>query len=496
MNGTTRSRLALFIVPAAAALAAAGWYRTPRELGKAAAPAAAPAAAHAQGMSRDFRECPGPYWGVPVDAERLPTPGAPSPGVSPGSGTPTTPPPPTSYAIPPYVAVARITTKVPEFHDCQRFIVRGRRDSEHRYDSLFAVFASDFLWKLADSLGRADSSASVAEALDLGPGDQVAIAAGEVFTRGAYPSLGIGRLFNCLYMTRGPRGWRAFMLPVGDDESVCLKPMRVRSSSASSRPRPRPVPATAPFVESSAATELRVRAETFEGFTGDDIPAVARWDWDPRTGQYSIGLKCGAAWCEVGPRPTFASSAGLMVDAAWPKGKRRVRRIKGWYDEQWLAVPNNVRPMSRPGASSAAVRPAAGLMGHVIPDTLLKDRTADQFRNDWVEVATVRIPDVAGSRNYASKLGLRPGENQLFLRGDVSSRNWKARVIPPGGTPVEFDVIRHDHSADVAAIPWFRIPATTRWRWMPDDETIWARCLEGCCEVQSKGSSVSGSSPP
>jgi hypothetical protein len=480
----------VFIVPAAAALAAAGWYRTPGESRKATAPAA-----HAQALSRDFRECPGPYWGTSVDDRRPQAPAAPSPGVSPGSGTPTTPPATSSYAIPPYVAVARITTKVPEFHDCQRFIVKGRRESEHRYDSLFAVFASDFLWKLADSLGRADSSTSVDEALDLGPGDQVAIAAGEVFTRGVYPSLGIGRLFNCLYMSRGPRGWRAFMLPVGADESACLKPMRVRRSSASPRPQPRPVPATAPFVESSAATELRVRAETFEGFTGNDIPAVARWDWDPRTGQYSIGLKCGAAWCEVGPRPDFASSPGLSVNAAWPKGKRRVHRIKGWYDEQWLAVPNIVRPTPRPGANAAAVRPAVGLMAQVIPDSLLKDRTKHEFVADWVQVATIRIPDVAGVRNYTSKLGLRPGENQLFLKGEESSPNWRARVVPPVGAPTEFDVIRHDHSADVASISWFRIPATTRWRWMPDDETIWARCLEGCCEVQSKGSSVSASPP-
>jgi hypothetical protein len=29
----------------------------------------------------------------------------------------------------------------------------------------------------------------------------------------------------------------------------------------------------------------------------------------------------------------------------------------------------------------------------------------------------------------------------------------------------------------------YRIPAVVRWRWKPNDETMWVACPAGCCEV-------------
>src|SRR5207245_9510779 len=75
-------------------------------------------------------------------------------------------------------------------------------------------------------------------------------------------------------------------------------------------------------------------------------PPVARWDWDPAHHEQYIGIKCGVAWCEVGSQqfaPAPALTAGPSFDPVTgftaTTGSDHVYTIKGWYDEQQLAVP-------------------------------------------------------------------------------------------------------------------------------------------------------------
>jgi hypothetical protein len=65
---------------------------------------------------------------------------------------------------------------------------------------------------------------------------------------------------------------------------------------------------------------------------------------------------------------------------------------------------------------------------------------------------------------------------------------WWLRIV--SGTPAKakyFCVHRRGHE-DIAGLD---IPGIVRWRWALNDETIWIRCLEGCCEAEAgSGSAV------
>jgi len=56
---------------------------------------------------------------------------------------------------------------------------------------------------------------------------------------------------------------------------------------------------------------------------------------------------------------------------------------------------------------------------------------------------------------------------------------WYAKVERRGvRRPVYRRVIRRTHT-EIADL----LVGTVRWRWQADDETIWAFCPEGCCEI-------------
>jgi hypothetical protein len=353
------------------------------------------------------------------------------------------------------------TINVPEFHDCQRFIVYVH--GEPRYDSLYAIFATDSLAMLDTMLAQ----------LDTGETGSVALAAAEVYAEGIYPLLGIRTPFSCLYLFRVRRVWHAKMVSVGRAEYDCSQPIN-------------PTQVT--------GTELEVRPEQLKDFYDSDYPPVARWDWDPEHHQQYIGIKCGAAWCEVGAS-RFVGTRHPDLPLVVPPKLRRTRMIKGWYDQQFLASTS-------PSGEATPSR----IWGTIYPDSGLNDYdTIKVFkRGIWVSVAQVALEDLSGLANppnpYKKRMNLdfthsNGRFNTIYLchgnKGECEPTVaaacdgdglWWGKVedaTPEDGSPALFMcTVRRPHDA-----LGYHVPGTARWRWLASDETTWKRCDAGCCEL-------------
>lgn len=409
------------------ALAALGWAAACGDDTEALPEEGAPSAEILQSMVEGRRDCPG-HSGVKVFS---------------GNGDST------MFSV---LSVPKEITLVPEFHDCQRLLI-GTKTS---YGPTVGVFASNDL------------------AMPSGPRFPVAEIVN--FDAVPYSSLGIEKNFNCLYMFRddtATNGIAARMVPVGDDETKCLLEYDV----------------------TMGGTPLLVVPYTpEEPLNWEDIPRVARWEWNPGTQTQYIGIRCDLQWCEVGPNG-FSSSGDHKPDFN-DKKEKRTFWIKGWYDEQNLAVRqgNYLKPDKA--------------VGTIVPDKSLGDYSDATFpKETWVPAARVAINPHAAQ--YKKKLGLDhvkpediPGKmNQLELckaswtvcaaaSGESTiptqptvnctgtASDWWARMVGAKGEIKYFCVTRTPHT--------HAIEGTARWRWHLKDETIWVRCAEGCCQVNSE----------
>jgi Big-like domain-containing protein len=456
-------------------------------------------------------------------------------------------------------------TDVPEFHDCQKFIIPAAAGIPAHYDALYAIFAhfkldsivgalpfDPYTWRSSNTAvatvnasGRvtgiasgtaviiatstADSTRKAALAVTVHPGapaiDSVPVIApgaavvgigasfravaylgaptalslpvAEIYTYGpGYPPLGIGPNFNCLHLYFNATGnLSAKMVQVdGAGDNAC--------SSA---------------VDPKVPGGMQLHVIRTAGLGNGDYPAVARWDWDSVNNQQYIGIKCGAAWCEIGAsgvRPFTVSASHAPEGTTVP----RVLAVKGWYDEQFLAIKRDGQMVP------------SGLKGIVIPDPDLAAKHQADFANGWVPVAYVGLdatsaePDAA--KYYKEKFNFDAVPAQLPLtRMNMLSLCYGTRshcrvprpIFPPakGCGPdqklpfiwsikrvwVKLEsaskdkvmyrcVTRRDHLADVTAYG-ILTPATTRWRWLASDETTWDYCdVAGCCETNGDGVSV------
>ena len=355
------------------------------------------------------------------------------------------------------VPLAGVQSHVPEFNDCQRFIL-----SNDRYGPMVAIFAA----------GRLDTLYQ--DPVQIVEREQASASAEILSYDGDYPPLHIRTGFNCLYLWRVcSSSWNAAMQPVDLDAGACLKPPQ------SGRP----------------LLPLDVRVISDPKLRDVDYPPVARWDWDYERKQQYIGIRCGAAWCEVGA-PGFISSRRHRADTLpnpeampdkgtmSPNEKVRTVQVKGWYDEQRLAIPatvGNAGLATQQALGTAIPHPQLGLLS-----------TVDDF-SEWRPVATLILH--AAIPAYKSKLALDTGPNTVhFCAGtaascevpetaatgcDPDSRGvrWWARIKTESGEVSYRCVKRRLH-------PGIEIPATARWRWAPDDEKTWIRCPEGCCTLQ------------
>jgi len=335
--------------------------------------------------------------------------------------------------------------------------------------------------------------------LQTGPPTTSVIAAATVFSYGkGYSELGIGAHFNCLYVYFDDSGaLRAKMVWVqrlDEYQHACL---------------------TAVDPRNARGTDLRiVRSRANLPAAVADYPAVARWDTDPETQKHYIGIMCGDAWCEIGKQDFKRSRAYSLGAVGAAPSAQRVVQVKGWYDEQVLAAPklNNPRQL----------RPS-GLLGTVIPaDTLgqvtKEGLTAPSDDGDpWTLVAYVAIRELATDPDarafYQREMGLELASmeglqdltqlNQMYycygskdsclvpsgqgkcggfldnLFGGNSTRVWVKVVGASSGNSKVFCVTRRGHPAFTGTVP-----ATARWRWVLEDDTIWTACVQGCCQTE------------
>lgn len=369
------------------------------------------------------------------------------------------------------VSVAQPIRHIPEYHDCQRLEVTTPLLGA--YGPLVGIYASAALPSLTRDMSAVivrppgpDTGTPVGGAgnpsVPGGPGGAASafgITVAHVLNLGtvAVGSLGIQSGHNCLYLYGDTASPRAFMRPVTDPDQ-CFE--RV-----------------GPDVAGAVALDVRVTRVSGFGHP-DDYPPVARWETD-RSRRTWIGIRCGTAWCSVGPRQSFFRRMWFWT-ATWGDERRPARmeldaagssrhQVRGWYDQQRLAHASGGGLVPR-GAPMSVV-PRADL-GAIDDSMAFVDSTVAGDR--WVEVATIYMD--APDSTYERKLNLLPGANRLAMRKRAGT--WEARITPESGPARRFPVVRRDHSGH-------DIPATARWRWMKDDETIWTRCAAGCCEVQA-----------
>ncbi len=348
------------------------------------------------------------------------------------------------------------TDRIPEYNDCQRFIVNGK------FDSLYAIYATHPRTVLVS------------------PNVGVLVAIIRSF-EGTYGQLGIRPGYSCVYLS-------------GDRTRA-----KVVSTTDSTADR------CCPFTdfERLGGTLLESRARRTSGFeTDSDYPQVARWDLDPVNRVQYMGVKCEAAWCEIGPKG-FQSSPSWTPDPSLPVRMRRNIAIKAWYDEQLVADAP---------ASPGGFPLVSGVRGTIFPAESLADYTDATWKGHWRVVAYIALARPIGK--YLSKMNLagtpwaQPGKplhpdslNRVEIcvglssecevppsvssscptvAYDTSSTNWGwARITRAGTTIAKIMCLRRWSNAGIAAF----LPGASRWRWVSTDETSWTKCSAGCCEV-------------
>ncbi|HET9293481.1 MAG TPA: hypothetical protein VFO06_04240 [Gemmatimonadales bacterium] len=368
---------------------------------------------------------------------------------------------------------------LPEYHDCQRFVVRPPRaagavtERELRFGPLVAIWA-------ADSLGV------------LFPGDQpgqslaLPVAIIHNFDPTPYQPLGLEPGFSCLYIWHEggvQRHWSARIVPLGPSPSPCQE---ARDPGA------------------LAGGTLTVQTAELPPDVGPaDIPWVARFDWDSVQQEQYIGIRCGDQWCEIGnghfmpsrsALATGTNAAGLKLAlgtsfAATAFGSKseqvRVVGIKGWYDQQRLDM--------RDQNGNLVI---TNIVGTVIPHpTLASAKFSDSF---WTPVAFINVTD----EYHGKKLLLHKGLSTVYMCKGTGEKcgvppqpsacpTEPANQTPPGETPTPWwskivsdqgvvaynCVIRRTHGGK--AMP----AAAARWHWSELDATTWVACREGCCTV-------------
>lgn len=409
---------------------------------------------------------------------------------------------------------------MPEVNDCQRLIFADGAGAKS-YGPLGVLFASQ-------SLGELFNPA-------VGDGAQYRVAAAATINtwEGSYPPLHLPAGWSCLYIVRRPRQFEAHpevqRVRPSDTAArvqVMSKLLRtvapkevdtamIRSELLSlwaggDRPEPVyvyvahvvPVNASADSTVSCPLTNSERLAEfpalavsatplaTLVGTPGVDALggfSAARWDADFGNGGRSqhISVRCGDAWCDVMP----TDAAGPVPDLR-PGDLPSTAKVdlKGWYDQQFLSVPDPAHPGRLvPGSTLATYLPHRELGGLTDPDF-----------DGWRVVGYIHLNEA--SPTYKEKLNLEAGWNRVSLhRGELpegvqatrgcrgaaqGSKDgekhkldpWWVKVEAPAGGASYFCSYRQTHPG-----PAQDLPGIVRWRWLDDDETTWTRCPGGCC---------------
>lgn len=411
---------------------------------------------------------------------------------------------------------------LPEVHDCQR-LIRSEGSGQRSYGPLGVLFASQALADLFVGMAATGTHypARAAATINSWPT--------------GYPQLHLPAGWSCLYIVRMPVNPQLRMRALRAREdtaqiaSLVARTLResahnavdtalvwagVRNATLAlpSEPTPEepqfthlayvvevdhPGRCDAPASESLlaeapslavAATSTAALAQSAQYVEGR-ARSAARWDGDFGHGGRSqhISIRCGEAWCDVMPLDATGPVPDLLPDG-FPADA--MTGLKGWYDQQYLAVPGPTgTPGLVPGPTLATYAPVAGLSA----------LTTEEF-DRWHVVGYIHLD--GASPHYKEKLNLSEGLNTVSLhhgelaegerpfnqcRGSVQGSDddqkhksdpWWVKIESPDGATRYFCSYRHEHSMPALSLPGF-----VRWRWMDDDEVTWQRCPTGCCPI-------------
>lgn len=395
---------------------------------------------------------------------------------------------------------------VPEYNDCQRLLVNdsGRLDPAYthlKFGNVAVIFARADLnkvYKTEAPIGNAGGRPFFAALRKPDPATTRVAAIAEVWTTHPYKPLGLDSGFACIVLQWEPPvassnlwSYHAWMVPVAH-KNLCASPASPLDLQASS----------AFYL---GARELPAQRN---GDGPDEIPPVARWDWDGHRGEQYVGIACPSGWCELygeNPNrphghtgsPNYKVAAGLKI----PGKAGQVVRQKGWYDEEYLAS-------STPTSGPSPQLDGAGAFGTVFPVPELKGRKREDYPvGTFVPVGWISINRFSNgySAKYGFSLNTAPPQgrdvNALFLCLDNGTNRCKARPKKPcsptrdqasgllfyarlGKGPD--DPKGTDFCVDfVGTTLGVSTLGTVRWRWLDDDQTVWVSCPAGCCQISA-----------
>ena len=225
----------------------------------------------------------------------------------------------------------------------------------------------------------------------------------------------------------------------------------------------------------------------------EDFPATTRFI-EGRNGRTLIGVRCGNFWCAVGPpNAVEPTGAGRRLAASAHDGQpgynNAAARVKGWFDDQVLGVPDN----------NPSYKIHRQVRASAVPNPNLASLTVNQFKvatgvETYRPVGRVffaTAPDTASK--YVKVFGFSQGTNDIALRAEINPSPtipgkqdtvWFTQVVNAQGTRTN-DILtrRMDHRAYLSTVfgEKFKIPGTMRWRWSDGDEDLWIECDVGCC---------------
>ena len=217
-----------------------------------------------------------------------------------------------------------------------------------------------------------------------------------------------------------------------------------------------------------------VRSKRFS--RDEDVPAVARFDTDV-SGSPIMSVRCLNAFCEIGVtaekyvRTPDNLNRPNQSEAVWDPvlGGDRKLIVKGWHDEQHLAVL---------GADYNWY--SSDVKALIEPDSRAAEYDSADFHDQWRTVGVIQIdaPLPVTSKYY--RWGLRQGRNKLEFRYNSKNKPnpiWEAHIVQPKGGIVDwYSNVRTVHY-DVT------VPAITRFRWTEADDGVWAPCGNACCKA-------------
>lgn len=326
-----------------------------------------------------------------------------------------------------------------EVHDCQRLVLIASGDSS------FGPLAGILPLRTAMSYTDADfGTTGVAVATVYNWGDTAGAAQ-------PYDTLRVSDGWNCLWLRRDAAGvWSAAMSP--DEPKACSE---------------RSAPPGGAFV-----LDVQRLHHTAP------MPHTARWGWEPHSGQHTMGVKCGPAWCWIGSRNLFAATDVQLTGP--PQDS-----IPGYFDEQHLAIPDPADTTRFIPGPYARVSPTQEFYDLSMLQQNNPQDVTPPFYAAGGAVARIQIPKLIGPTPppYAARWGASLRPVTLHMQSTAGTGHPLVAIFRAAGGAAPPRVPGRIHGVQHAAM------GAVRWRWhdTAGTESLWSACgvkLTDCCDTE------------